>query len=114
MGQYKAEEMKREKIETVKETEGRLKGYSHEMDCRDSSTYGTKFVQRQAMFRFRIQSRQWIRIRFLNFWSSKPLNRFRISIRPKMVDTDPESMTTRRKSSRSVRKLFERGERPII
>ncbi len=28
--------MKREKIETVKEMEGR-KGYSHEMDCRDSA-----------------------------------------------------------------------------
>jgi hypothetical protein len=31
MGKNKAEEMKRDKIETVKETE-RFKGYSHEMD----------------------------------------------------------------------------------
>jgi hypothetical protein len=46
MVQNKAEEMKRDKIETVKETEERLKGYFHEMDCRDSSTYGKKFVQR--------------------------------------------------------------------
>jgi hypothetical protein len=37
MGQKKVDEMKREKIETVKEMEGRLKGYSHEMDCRDSA-----------------------------------------------------------------------------
>jgi hypothetical protein len=37
MGQNKAEEKKRDKIETVKEMEGRLKGYSHEMDCRDST-----------------------------------------------------------------------------
>jgi hypothetical protein len=44
------------------------------------------------VFRIRIQSGQWIRLRIRNFWSSKPW--IRIDIQPKMLDKDPDQMNT--------------------